>query len=88
MTGGTASRHRTRPARSGRVDSRDREVSRAGNSHQPGSPGRVNRGRGINTGDSHSRDSHGDSRQDTSSHNRDSHSGARDSRERRGMVEA
>jgi hypothetical protein len=99
-TGGTASRRRTRPGRSGRIDSRDREVSQAANSHLTGSPRRANRGRGSNTGDSHSRDSHsrdshsdssqGNSSQGNSSHSSASHSGDLDSRDgdRTGMVEA
>ena len=73
-TGGTASRRRTRPGRSGRIDSRDREVSQAANSHLTGSPRRANRGRGSNTGDSHSRDSHSDSSHSRDSHSKDSHS--------------
>ncbi len=99
-TGGTASRRRTRPGRSGRIDSRDRAVSQAANSHLTGSPRRANRGRGSNTGDSHSRDSHSDSShsdsshsdssQGNSSHSSDSHSGNLDSRDGdwTGMVEA
>lgn len=84
-TGGTAGRRRTRPGRSGRIDSR--EVGQAANSHLTGSPRRADRGRGSNTGDSHSSDSHSDSSQGNSSA---SHSGGLDSRDgdRTGMVEA